>query len=214
MGTALYSASDHGRLDIVMHLLEKGADVNAQTGSGTALQAASASGHFDTVMFLLENGADIDAHGGRNYNALQWASRSGHLDVVDYLLTKGADVNAQQEEYHGSSLAYLGAWGSARSSGEENFGRPLHLASYFGHLDIVIRLLEKGADVNAPGGYYGTAICAAASSGHFNIVTRLVEEGAVMDAPARHHENASYPTLTPQQHRGIIKSLRKSAGWY
>ncbi|KLP20382.1 uncharacterized protein LW94_2878 [Fusarium fujikuroi] len=205
MATALYCASDHGRLDIVMYLVEKGADVNAQTCSGTALQAASASGHLDIVIFLLEKGADIDAHVGMNYNALQRACRSGHLDIVNHLLAKGADVNDKREEYNDPFIdyLYLSQPRPFLRPDEENIGRPLHLASYFGHSDIVARLVEEGADLNARGGCYGTATCAAASAGHFNIVKRLVEEGADMNSPAGHYEDGHQAAPTSQQSRMI-----------
>ena len=43
-------------------LLERGADVNAQSGEfGNALQAASFSGDEKVVAMLLERGADVNA---------------------------------------------------------------------------------------------------------------------------------------------------------
>ena len=90
-GTALYWASfDH--LDIVRALLDRGADVNADT----PLVVASFGGHLDIVRALLDKGADVNAKDSRDGGtALMAASAQGHLDVVQALLEKGADVNAK-----------------------------------------------------------------------------------------------------------------------
>ncbi|KZP27544.1 hypothetical protein FIBSPDRAFT_730607, partial [Athelia psychrophila] len=49
--------------------------------------------------------------------------------------------------------------------------------------DVIVRLLlEKGADVNAPGGYYGNALQAASEGGHDVIVRLLLEKGANVNA--------------------------------
>ncbi|KAJ6470172.1 ankyrin repeat-containing domain protein, partial [Mycena vulgaris] len=56
------------------------------------------------------------------------------------------------------------------------------VASYYGHTEIVGILLEKGADVNAAGGYYGSSLQAAAAQGHTEIVGILLEKGADVNA--------------------------------
>ncbi|KAJ7019592.1 ankyrin repeat domain-containing protein [Mycena alexandri] len=52
------------------------------------------------------------------------------------------------------------------------------VASYYGHAEIVRILLEKGADVDAAGGFYGSSLQAAADRGHREIVGILLEKGA------------------------------------
>jgi ankyrin repeat protein len=54
--------------------------------------------------------------------------------------------------------------------------------SYKGHEQIVRLLVEKGADANAQGGYYGNALQAASSEGHEQVVRLLVEKGADVNA--------------------------------
>ncbi|KAJ7235793.1 ankyrin repeat-containing domain protein [Mycena rebaudengoi] len=51
-------------------------------------------------------------------------------------------------------------------------------ASYYGHMTIVCILLEKGANINAAGGFHGSSLQAAASGGHTEIVRILLEKGA------------------------------------
>ena len=54
----------------------------------------------------------------------------------------------------------------------------LQAASSSGHENIVRLLLEKGADVNLQGGFYGSALQAASFHGHKNFVRLLLEKGA------------------------------------
>jgi hypothetical protein len=47
-----------------------------------------------------------------------------------------------------------------------------------GHEGVVKLLLNKSADVNAQGGYYGNALQAASAKGHEAVVKMLVSRGA------------------------------------
>jgi ankyrin repeat protein len=62
------------------------------------------------------------------------------------------------------------------------FGTCLHVAASFGKLDIVKRLVEMGADVNAYGGTAdGGPLHRAASDGHLDVVQYLLGRGAALD---------------------------------
>ncbi|KAF5345769.1 hypothetical protein D9758_011867 [Tetrapyrgos nigripes] len=167
----LYYASAVNLHNMILLIMAKGADVNAQGGKySNALQAASYAGSVDIVKLLLEKGADVHAQGGEYGNALQAASYGGSIDIVKLLLEKGADVNAQGGEYSNA----------------------LQAASWRGSLDTVKLLLENGADVNAQGGPYGTALQAASASnaGGLDIVTLLLENGADVNAQGGNYGNA------------------------
>ena len=70
------------------------------------------------------------------------------------------------------------------SSDELSLG--IRNACHLGHIEIVKRLLQEKADVNAPpAGYRGrTALQAAAEGGHLAVVERLLQEKADVNAPA------------------------------
>jgi ankyrin repeat protein len=51
-------------------------------------------------------------------------------------------------------------------------------------VDILDFLLESGADINAKGGYHGTALIAATFKGYHKIIKYLVEHGAEINAVA------------------------------
>lgn len=59
---------------------------------------------------------------------------------------------------------------------------PLYYASLEGLFTIVRQLLEKGADINAQGGLYGTALQAASLDRDSSIVQRLLEKEANVNA--------------------------------
>ena len=198
----LYYASLAGLQQVSEHLLEKGADVNAQGGYyGNALQAASFKGHEAIVRLLLEKEADVNAQRGEYHNALHAASSNGHEAIVKLLLEKGADVNAQGGEYDNALyMASLGSyeaivklleWGAIGKLLEkkadvnpmaEKYGSALYMASLGKYEAIVKLLLENEADVNAQGGQYGYALQAASLTGHEAIVKLLLEKGADVNA--------------------------------
>ena len=65
----------------------------------------------------------------------------------------------------------------------------LQEAVFFGHKDIVESLLRRGADVNARGGPFGTAMQAAARKKQHRIVEMLIKNGYVGEesGPPLHH---------------------------
>jgi hypothetical protein len=60
----------------------------------------------------------------------------------------------------------------------ERVAFPLYYASLTGLVESVRQLLAKGANVNAQGGLYGTALLAASVRGHSQIVQQLLKKGA------------------------------------
>ena len=57
----------------------------------------------------------------------------------------------------------------------------MQAASFRGHQQIVKMLLDAGADVNAQGGLYGSALQAALSQNHQDIAQILRDHGAHED---------------------------------
>ena len=147
--TPLMVASRGGYADVAAQLLAKGADVNAHGTRGqTALMWAVSQQHPEVVKVLLANKVDIHAksdvwsevmaippHGYLPYNkniphggetGLMFAARVGDLECAKLLLGAGANVNDAD------------AWGITAVT----------LAAHSGFTDLVLYLLDKGADPN------------------------------------------------------------------
>jgi len=165
--TPLYIASYKGYIDIVILLLEAGADANkVDTGYGeTPLYAASGHGRADIVALLLNAGANVDkARKNDGGSPLVIASYARRADIVRLLLEAGADVH------------------KAKWDGET----PLYIASYSGYADIVTLLLNAGADIYQPS-YDGKSVLTYAQASEFDPdVTTLIRDRAARKVDASH----------------------------
>jgi ankyrin repeat protein len=147
--TSLMVAARSGSVPVVEQLIAKGANPNAHGSRGqTALMWAVSQKHSEVVKVLLAHGADLKTksdswsqmmavppHGYPGYNkmiptggetALMFAARVGDLESAKLLVAAGADVNDAD------------AWGVSATS----------LAAHSGFTDVVLFLLDKGADPN------------------------------------------------------------------
>ena len=127
----LHYAVIHGQKEIAELLIEKGADVSANTTTrGTPLHLVTFEGHKENFKLLIAEGADVNA-----------IIVSGPLqfNVGDIALNFTTD----------SEIAALLRKHGGMTSEELRSGMtPLHLAAVNGHKEIVELLIAKGADVN------------------------------------------------------------------
>ncbi|KAI1856951.1 uncharacterized protein JN550_013553 [Neoarthrinium moseri] len=79
--------------------------------------------------------------------------------------------------------------------------------------EIVQLLLDSKADVNAQGGEYGNALCAASSGGHQEIVKVLVDNGAHVNAQGGKYGNAVYIAFLVGHERMVQLLLDNKADW-
>ena len=189
---ALQAASSQGHFDILQLLLKNGANVNANGNAyhGNALQAAILRDHEHNFKCLIESGADVNARAGAFGQALQLASYLGRVDRVQTLLNNGADVNAQGGRFGNALQAascYNISFGELLRDLEEIVRKGIiHQTCFDSRLDIegkkksvVQLLLDNGADVNAEGGFFGSALQAAfITSALTDVVCLLIDNGA------------------------------------
>lgn len=166
----LISASVKEKEELILRVLDKGADVN-EAGNGyrsyTPIQAAAATGNLSLVKELLKRDADINAPASSDCGrtALQAACCEDevNMELVEFLLYAGAEVNAKTGVGRGVTA--------------------LQAAAIQGHLKLANILLARGADVNAhPAIKQGrTALEGAAEHGRLDMVQVLLNNGAVCE---------------------------------
>ena len=170
----LIQSAGEGDYAEVKRLIEKGADVNAQSSEGTALDYALRKGNTEIIKLLIKEGADVNAQDHRGYTALIRWSRAGHIDTVKLLIEEGADVNATT-----ISMVWGGKTIFGYIDGETLGGcTALMAASEEGHTDIVKLLIDAGAGVNYQDEEGYTALMYASKYGHKEISKLLREAGA------------------------------------
>ena len=154
--SSMHAAAGAGHTDILMLLLEHGADVDCQRIYGwTPLHDASSNATLEAGRYLLDRGANANAQSDGDWTALYYSARDGHAEFARMLLERGARINAQG--YDGDT--------------------PLHGAVDGDNIQVVRLLLEHGADVNVRGKSSRTPSQKASWLGRQEIVELLSKYG-------------------------------------
>jgi len=205
LGSALTCAINHGNYDVVEDLLHAGAAVNGSDSTwelSTPLTAAIYKEQEWLVRMLIREGADLNAHVGFKSPLVQ-AVKLGNMVLVEILLGEGADPNPQTVAKDLTAL---------------------QLASCCGDFSIARRLIEAGADVNAPGkriddasdnlhGVELTALTLAASKGRLEILNLLLRHGAAVDGSARIQYIDAIRVARCKGHKAAASLLISHGGW-
>ncbi|KAF2196081.1 putative ankyrin repeat-containing protein, partial [Delitschia confertaspora ATCC 74209] len=152
----------------------------------SVLSTAAILGREGLLQLLLEGGAIVHSTKIRDETALHCAAENGENEMVKLLLGRGFKLEVKDE--HGltplsraarrgfkSTVKLLIRYGAKLTSRDNKGQTPLVWAVLGGHLEVIERLLQEKADVNAAAGYNGrTALQAAAEGGHLAVVERLL----------------------------------------
>ena len=169
--TPLHTAALQSNLPMASILLEYGADVTIADKNGkTAVDIARDEGHRGMELLLREHGGeDIQKYFGeeRLNNALIEACKQNDVDEARRLLEAGADVHTLDTSVPKHALKHI----------------PLTIAAENGNEELVLMLLEHGAEVDKRNSFHYRPLQYAAENGYCGIIRILVEHGAVVNLP-------------------------------
>ncbi|KAJ5679027.1 hypothetical protein N7462_007271 [Penicillium macrosclerotiorum] len=202
-GTPLFIASYQGHAEVVRELLKwkPNVDIWENEHGWTPLHAAY--DNYQITKMLLQAGADksLMTYGVKS-TALAMAAY-GHIEVTRLLIDTGSDLNtvdaAGETIVHraviGESLEILRLFSSVSNGIDFDVERkdkstPLHLAAAAGVKEIVIFLLDHGAQVERVCEPYGTVLMAAVLSLKTDVVQLLLDKGANLNTIVNDHGTA------------------------
>lgn len=183
--TALMTAAERGKTEIVKLLLDENAKPDLQNKEGdSALILAAAANQPESVRTLIGANADVRVKDQKNWTALMKAVFAGYDKVVDTLLATSRDA--------------------LRRDGQ--LDRALSVAAVLGNTGIVRSLLEHGAEINsATIDNKQTALMYAAGAGKRETVQLLLDRGA--DTHLVNVEGSSAALLALQKGFGDVSKL-------
>ncbi|QRM13767.1 ankyrin repeat family protein [Fowlpox virus] len=166
----LHHAVSRGYKEIVISMLEHGADVNLCNDEVCSpLHIAIKNDNVEMVQLLIDNGADTDCCNNTIHGTpLQCAILNENYRITDALLESGADTHEIYTKNH-----------------------PIIEAIKLDNLPLVRLLLRHGADVNTFDPLYGYPIHLAIRYGNIDIIKELLYHGVI-------ESYSLYPSLLHQ----------------
>ena len=159
---ALHHINDQTPLSLIRLLVRRGVNLEQRTKEGyTVLRSAVERSDLETVRYLLDKKANINTAEGFFGGPLHIAALFKDVAMVKLLVDRGADVN----------LLHKGRG-----------GRPLMIAYFREEADEdkapIVRYLveEAGADVNAHGGYFGSALNMAVLHSSIEMIKLILDK--------------------------------------
>lgn len=148
---------------------------------------ATQYGVIDRCQELIEAGYDVRQPDAENVTLLHWAAINNRKELVKYYMSKGAYID---------------------QLGGDLMSTPLHWATRQGHLQMVVLLMQHGADPSLRDGEGCSAIHLASQFAHTSIVAYLIAKGQDVNMPDRNGMTplmwACYRVVNPDPTRLLL----------
>ncbi|MCP4674395.1 MAG: hypothetical protein GY854_02525 [Deltaproteobacteria bacterium] len=189
---ALYHATREIRYDLMKKLINAGAVIDSDIHDLMFAVLDSREDVFGVVKLLVDSGADVNkSHSHNGVPLLHEAIRGNHYRTAMLFIKHGARV---KEPYHDGST-------------------PLYWAADRGRPELVLALLERGANVHTkmkkPSGR--TPLFAAAGSGNMEVITLLIERGANVNEKADNGTTPLFSAVNNKKTAAIELLIQKGA---
>ncbi|XDG10036.1 hypothetical protein ABKA04_009651 [Annulohypoxylon sp. FPYF3050] len=179
--TVLIYAAMAGDTEMVRSLVDLGADVDAAESDGhTSLCRVAMFNNGEMARCLLDNGAKVDYARNDGRQAIHDACAWGASRVIEVLLEKGA-VADQIDTDKMPPISVSATWGLLRGvkymiphSSKESISRALIYAARYGYHEIVIALLDAGADINKQDDFGNTPLQFSCWNSHSRVTQILL----------------------------------------
>lgn len=163
--------------------------VRAVAGVYDDILVAARDNRTDVVVDLVRRGMDPNTSDQSGTTLLMFSARHGNLALVDFLLRNRANI-LKQNKYGDTAVAIAALGGhlpvvrrlvDAGANIAASGWNPLHYAAFSGHVEVVRYLVSRKAPLDKPAPNRQTALMLAARNGHVEVVKILIEADAHMD---------------------------------
>uniref|UniRef100_A0A672GTL0 Histone-lysine N-methyltransferase EHMT1-like n=1 Tax=Salarias fasciatus TaxID=181472 RepID=A0A672GTL0_SALFA len=222
----LYVSAKQGDLQKVIHLLVNGKDPNfLMDGQNkrTPLHAAAAEGHHEVCHMLVQAGANLDMFDQEQRTPLMSACENNHLDTVKYLIRAGAAVGHKDvlgftclhlaaKLGHYNVIQHLLSKASKHINCQDDGGwTPITWAIEYKHVEVVLLLLGKGADVNIRDKEENVCLHWAALSGCDDIAQALLDARCDLNAINVHGDSPLHVAARENHLECVVLFLSRGA---
>ena len=188
--TPLNLAITEGKKDIVLELINRGADVKICDDENAApIHNAAMIGSIEIFELIRSKGVELDTRDSDGLTPLFYSIRAKQPEMSKYLIDKGANVKAVTTTKW-PLLLFAAIYGQTETAklliakkadvnakSEEGYV-PLHSAVSFGRTEIVKLLVDNGAKLNETNNHGETPLFWARNTNTYDAAKYLIEKGA------------------------------------
>ena len=202
--TPLHIGASQGNLAMCSHLLSEGAQLDSREAqSKTPLQLACEAGHYELVQMML-NHSNLNPTNMSFLAAFFAAVEYGHVRIAESFFPRGLKLQELKNDSYKPIALAAGAGSLAMvelvinencdvNARDENGWNALHFSSYYGHYQVIERLIASGVSTDAITSRKETPLLFAVKRNHFAVTERLLRCTIVSNLVGAEDERSEKP---------------------